>query len=136
MCANNCHDLKNWILSLRIQGKFANINSAFFCFTIFSFAFLSTIKRKRAVNYANEKNVRLKSRYGTDFLIMNARKLARMITLWMITVMKNVNNFQVANVQPQSVAYKSVAYKKSVYSEKCRKMSLYIWKQYLVDFTF
>ena len=33
--------LKIWNLSLRIQGKFSNINSAFFCSAIFSFAFLT-----------------------------------------------------------------------------------------------
>ena len=32
--------------------------------------------------------------------------------VWMITWIKNVNNFQIAKVQPQGVAYKSVAYKK------------------------
>ena len=49
-----------WNLSLRIQGNFANINSAFFCSTIFSFALLSTLEVKETVNYANKENVRLK----------------------------------------------------------------------------
>ena len=34
---------------------------------------------------------------------------------WMTTLMKNVNNFQIAKVQAQDFAYKSVAYKKSVF---------------------
>ena len=50
-----------WIsLSLRIQGKVKNINSAFFCSTFFYFAFLSTLNVKRTETYANE-NVRLKN---------------------------------------------------------------------------
>ena len=52
---------KNSNLSLQIQGKFANINSAFFCSTIFSFAFLSTLEVKGTVNYENKENIRLKN---------------------------------------------------------------------------
>ena len=66
---------KIWNLILRIQGKFANINSAFFCSTISSFAFSSTLKVKGIVNYANEENVRLKNRFSfmdqQDFLCFN-----------------------------------------------------------------
>ena len=36
---------------MQIQGKFANINSTFFCSTILCFAFLSPLKVKRT--YAN-----------------------------------------------------------------------------------
>ena len=50
---------KIWNLSLKIQGKFANINSAFFCSAIFSFVFVNALKLKGTVNYANEENVRL-----------------------------------------------------------------------------
>ena len=44
-----------------VQVKFANNNSAFFCTTIFSFPSLNTLKVKRILNYANEKNVKLKN---------------------------------------------------------------------------
>ena len=73
---------KFWNLSLQIQGKFANINSTFFCSTIFSFAFVSILEVKGIVNYAN-KNVRLKNRCSfmekKRFLMFQKRSIFRNI---------------------------------------------------------
>ena len=52
---------------------------------------------------------------NTDTLVLSLIFSNISYYLWMITWLKNVNNFQTAKVQPQGVAYKSVAYKKSVY---------------------
>ena len=51
---------------------------------------------------------------NTDTLVLSLIFSNISYYLWMITWLKNVNNFQTAKVQPQGVAYKSVAYKKCV----------------------
>ena len=68
-------------------------------------------------------------RMNTDTLVLLLIFQNMSYHFWMITWMKNVNNFEIAKVESQSlhsiclifwqflpgVAYKSVAYKKSVY---------------------
>ena len=41
--------------NLELQGKLASINSAFFCSTIFSFAFLGTFKVKKLCQLCDQK---------------------------------------------------------------------------------
>ena len=123
-------------LSLQIQGKFTNINSTFFCPTIFSFAFVSTLgKRNRELckrrKCQAEESLQF---YGIKwFLMLQKISIFRNIiyNLFILSVINLDYQNSLLKLKPTSNQEELKEFKKDIF--KIIKIFLFILKSKLLS---